>query len=107
MDYHYPGNVRELENIIEHAVVLCPHSLIECRHLPSHLLEETHSQAATSNSSMTLQELEIMHITNALTHHRGNRTAAAKALGINPSTLFRKIKNLGIQVPDLDGRNLS
>lgn len=46
-----------------------------------------------------------VHIADAIRRHRGNRTAAAKELGINPSTLFRKIKSLGITLPDEDGRS--
>jgi DNA-binding NtrC family response regulator len=46
-----------------------------------------------------------MHITEAIRRHGGNRTAAARELGINPSTLFRKVRSLGIELPDRDGRN--
>jgi transcriptional regulator with PAS, ATPase and Fis domain len=53
---------------------------------------------------MTLQDLEALHIVDALRRHEGNRTAAAKELGINPSTLFRKIKAMNIPVPEGDGR---
>jgi transcriptional regulator of acetoin/glycerol metabolism len=46
-----------------------------------------------------------MHIMDAVRRNRGNRTAAAKELGINPSTLFRKVKSLGIELPKGDGRS--
>ncbi|MCK4276759.1 MAG: helix-turn-helix domain-containing protein, partial [Phycisphaerae bacterium] len=45
------------------------------------------------------KSLEAMHITDALRRHGGNRTAAARELGINPSTLYRKVKALGIELP--------
>jgi DNA-binding NtrC family response regulator len=54
---------------------------------------------------MTLRAREAMHIADALRRHGGNRTAAARELGINPSTLFRKIKSLGIQVPSGEGQS--
>ena len=51
--------------------------------------------------------MEKMHITLALARNHGNRTAAANELGIHPSTLFRKIKDLGIEPPHRDGRSRS
>ena len=53
---------------------------------------------------MTLEAMERLLITDALRQQRGNRTAAARQLGINPSTLFRKVKSLGIELPEEDGR---
>ena len=47
-----------------------------------------------------MKALEALHITDALRRHGGNRTAAARELGINPSTLYRKIKSLAIELPD-------
>jgi len=103
MEHNFPGNIRELENIIEHAYVLCHSGLIEIQHLPSLLrrrvgLEERSSPG--SSSGLTLKELETMHIRDALRRHGGNRTVTAKELGINPSTLFRKLRSLKIE-PDV------
>jgi transcriptional regulator with PAS, ATPase and Fis domain len=96
MDHDYPGNVRELENIIEHAFVLCRGALIEMAHLPPQLRGA--GEAVSPNiASMTLGAMERFVIANALQRHNGNRTAAARQLGINPSTLFRKLKSLGIE----------
>lgn len=53
----------------------------------------------------TLRSLEECHIADALRRHHGNRKAAAEELGIHPSTLFRKIRDLGIEVPEFDGRH--
>jgi DNA-binding NtrC family response regulator len=95
--------VRELENIIEHAFVLCQGSLIEPSHLPTSLRGDTGTAMARSGGPRTLKALEVLHITDAVRRHGGNRTAAARELGINPSTLFRKIKTLGIELPEPGG----
>ena len=104
MRHDYPGNVRELENIIEHAFVLCRGGLIEMEHLPASLVGGARPAAPPSGGGMTLRALEAVHIADAIRRHGGNRSAAAKELGINPSTLFRKIRSLGIEVPEGDGR---
>ena len=105
MSYDFPGNARELENVIEHAFVLCSSGLIELDHLPPELKRQREAQRFTVRNGTTLRSLEALHIANALRRNGGNRTAAAKELGIHPSTLFRKIKDLGIIPPDRDGRN--
>jgi PAS domain S-box-containing protein len=102
MRHDYPGNVRELENAIEHAFVLCSGGLIEVYHLPPELHHDSSSEASEGIGHVTLQDMEVMHITETLRRHGGNRDAAAKALGIHRATLFRKIKSLDIRVPDAD-----
>jgi PAS domain S-box-containing protein len=97
MAHAYPGNVRELENIIEHAFVLCRGGLIEPQHLPPALHSVLGKVPRRLKTALTLAELEAIHIHDALRRHHGNRTAAARELGINASTLFRKLKILGIQ----------
>ena len=104
LTYDYPGNVRELENIIEHAFVLCRGGVIETHHLPVALREQHGLDGVLHHESMTLKALETLHIRDALRRCRGNRKAAARQLGIDPSTLFRKIKSLRIQLPEGDGR---
>ena len=104
MEHDYPGNVRELENIIEHAFVLCRGGLIQLAHLPPELRSSAAGEAAPSIAGMTLEAMERFLITDAVHRHHGNRSAAAKHLGINPSTLFRKAKTLGIELPKEDGR---
>ncbi len=96
MEHDYPGNVRELENIIEHAFVLCRGALIELAHLPPQLRGPGEA-VPPDIAGMTLEAMERFLIANALQRHNGNRTAAARQLGINPSTLFRKLKALGIE----------
>ncbi|MBN1912245.1 MAG: sigma 54-interacting transcriptional regulator [Pirellulales bacterium] len=105
LDYDYPGNIRELENIIEHAFVLCRGGLVEPKHLPAFLRDRAQWEAPGSGGELTLRLLEKMHIIEAIRRHDGNRKAAAQGLGIHPSTLFRKIKQLGIQLPETDGRS--
>ncbi len=94
MNHDYPGNVRELENIIEHAFVLCRGGLIERSHLPPHLLCGPGSARLAWRPGMTLQAMEKLLLTDALRRHDGNRTRAARELGISASTLFRKLKTL-------------
>ena len=103
MEHDYPGNVRELQNIIEHAFVLCRGGLIEASHVPP-ALRDTTDTPQWSQGAGDLKSMEALHIVDAVRRHGGNRTAAAKALGINPSTLFRKVKALGIDLPPGDGR---
>jgi len=105
LDYKYPGNVRELENIIEHAFVLCHDYFIEPHHLPIGLQPADSRESSPGPSGTTLKDWEVIHIRDAVRRHQGNRAAAAKELGINPSTLFRKVKSLGIELPEQDGRS--
>ena len=103
MEHSFPGNVRELENIIEQAFVLCRGSIIELHHLPS----ELRPALATGKESlgpMSLQVMERRLITETLRLSAGNRKRAAQILGINTSTLYRKIEALAIEVPETDGR---
>ena len=102
MEHDYPGNVRELENVIEHAFVLSRGGLIEPYHLPSSIRGDTEINRLRGKSALTLRALEAMHIADAVRRQGGNRTAAARELGINPSTLFRKIKSLSM---DLSGHD--
>lgn len=104
MRHDYAGNVRELENIIEHAFVMCPGAMIEPRHLPEELRPSGPSSPAVKGP-MTLDDLERLYILEALARNRWNRLATAQELGIHKSTLFRKIKSLGIELPDKDGRS--
>jgi DNA-binding NtrC family response regulator len=102
MEYDYPGNVRELENIIEHAFVLCRGALIELAHLPPQHRGTAPGETSPNIAGMTLEAMERFLIADALRRQNGNRTAAARQLGVNPSTLFRKLKSLGIDQPKSD-----
>jgi len=99
VSYDYPGNVRELQNIIEHAFILCKSGLIEPHHLPENLCMFLSMESSGKNETMNMKDLEAVFITNMLRRHQWNRIKTAKALGIHKSTLFRKIKALRIQAP--------
>jgi len=101
MNYPFPGNVRELENIIEHGFVLSPGPLIGLAHLPRHLRSPDDEHGTAEN----LQDCERRVIMDALRKNDFNRLAAARSLGIHKSTFFRKIQRLGIELPSRDGRS--
>lgn len=100
MEHDWPGNVRELENAVEHAFVLCRGGLIQVDHLPRSFRPKT-AAGAQIPPGMTLQAMERVLIVDAVRRHGGNRKAAAAELGINPSTLHRKVKSLDINLPPL------
>ena len=103
MEHDFPGNVRELENIIEHGFVLCGGGLIEISHLPPSLRGPGYVEIPKRWQGFTLAALEKLHIADALRRHTGNRKAAARELGINPSTLYRKMKSLDIHLSEDNG----
>jgi PAS domain S-box-containing protein len=95
MNYAYPGNIRELENILEHAFVLCHGSVIQLTHLPPELQEgplEGLRPDRPFGKRLMDQEGEMIH--QVLEKHQGHRTRAAQELGIHPTTLWRKLKRL-------------
>ena len=96
MAHDFPGNVRELENIVEHAFALCRGGLIELAHLPPQLSGDATALRASLPPGLTLGEMEQVLIRDALRRNQGNRTATARELGIDASTLFRKIKSFGL-----------
>jgi PAS domain S-box-containing protein len=102
MRYDYPGNVRELENILEHAYVLCTGTRIGERDLPDWLLAK--ERAGEAGGSTTLEDVEARFIREALARNRWNRQATARELGMHKTTLHRKIRRLGIELPPTDGR---
>ena len=104
MEHDYSGNVRELENIIEQAFVLCRGGLIEVHHLPPEL-RPSGLAADTLDGGMSLRSMERHLIEAALQRSGGNRQRAARELGINPSTLYRKLKALEVQPPSVGRRN--
>jgi len=101
--HSYPGNVRELENLVEHGFVLCPAGLIRPEHLPLDPLSAPETVQGSRRSA--LDEAERDQILRTLAEHDGNRLETARALGIHKTTLFRKIKKLGIAVSGKDGRS--
>ena len=100
MSYDFPGNIRELENIIEHAFVLFRKPVIGLAHLPRDLtnkpVADNAAPADTSPSPLLKAEREV--ILESLKRNFGSRAATARELGINPSTLWRKMKKFDIEV---------
>lgn len=98
MRHPFPGNVRELQNVIEHAVVLSRGSRIEVDSLPAELLDEPSAHEADSRDAAggPLREAEAATILQALQQHAGHRGRTAAALGIDKSTLWRKMKKHAI-----------
>jgi PAS domain S-box-containing protein len=106
MQHDYPGNIRELENIIEHAFVLCAQGQIAVQHLPGHLeLRPNTVKKDYLSIQSAVESTEAKIIFTALERNGFNRVAAAKELGIHKSTLFRKIKKFSINLPEIDGRS--
>ncbi len=114
--YDYPGNVRELENAVEHAVALSEGRVIRPADLPTALrtprLLPTHGPAISGaapaprgeaapgiepRDAWSLAEVEKEHIRRVLALHKGNATSAAKQLGISRTTLWRKLRQYGLQ----------
>jgi DNA-binding NtrC family response regulator len=103
MRYQWPGNIRELENVVERAVVLGKHELIQPSDLPAPLHHAVGSGAEHQQPGSPLKEAmrnpERQIILEALEAHNWNRQETAKALGINRTTLYKKMKKLGLQPP--------
>ncbi|GMW00828.1 MAG: sigma-54-dependent Fis family transcriptional regulator [Candidatus Hydrogenedentota bacterium] len=99
-NYAYPGNVRELESIIAHAIIMADGDVIRAKDLPDAVLHGTQPRLALPNyvadQFPTLTEMESQLIRSALDRFDGNQTDAAKKLGISRSTLWRKMKEYGI-----------
>jgi two-component system response regulator AtoC len=92
----WPGNIRELRNVLERAMIVGRGAdQIEVRHLPSDV-RDTSVPNAEVHIPMTLEEVERVHIDRALQARGGNRTHAARELGISRATLIKKIKEYGL-----------
>jgi PAS domain S-box-containing protein len=95
--YDYPGNVRELENAIEHAFVVCASSTIGSGDLPPHITGGSAQAFPSAEPTMSpLEAAEAVAIRQSLEKHAGNRQAVAGELGISRATLWRRMKRLQI-----------
>ncbi|EPR43701.1 two component, sigma54 specific, transcriptional regulator, Fis family [Desulfovibrio sp. X2] len=105
--YAYPGNVRELQNIVERATVMAEGDVVEPRHLPPDLAHPafrvTRAQEAPpppaedEGEPVSLEENERRHISRVMRHADGNKSKAARILGIDRVSLWRKLRRLGLE----------
>jgi two-component system NtrC family response regulator len=94
-NYTWKGNIRELKNSIERAVILCETETLTCDLLP---MEITHCESDTAlTATNSLASLEKTHIQKILQHTKGNKTKTAEILGIGLTTLYRKMEEYGIE----------
>jgi len=97
-NYDFPGNVRELENIIERGIALATDNAIESNHLPDDIRDFRITTFRRKDGALpTLEEQEIRYIQQVLEETGGNKTAAAETLGIDRVSLWRKIKRYGLE----------
>jgi DNA-binding NtrC family response regulator len=97
-EYDFPGNVRELENIIERGIALAADSLIGPEQLPDDIREFRIKTFRRKDGKLpTLEEQEIEYIKQVLAETEGNKTLAAETLGIDRVSLWRKIKRYGLE----------
>ncbi|HKQ19327.1 MAG TPA: sigma-54 dependent transcriptional regulator [Candidatus Eisenbacteria bacterium] len=96
--YDWPGNVRELENVIERAVILSDDGVLTPEDLPERVLQGAKGRGSLviDNPTMTLDELEREYIMKVLSFTGGQKKRASEILGINPSTLYRKLLSYGL-----------
>lgn len=94
--YNWPGNIRELKNIIERAVILADDNVLDESLLPYEMQEPPAHQAGTPLSAFDLSSVEKLHIQRVLNHTHGNRAEAARLLNIGVATLYRKLKDYGL-----------
>lgn len=99
MTHNFPGNIRELENIIEYAFVLCSTGIISHEHLPSKLWLSQDQIIENNDPEFLVKNAQAKTIMDALKENKYKRQAAADTLGIHKSTLFRRMKRLGLNPP--------
>jgi PAS domain S-box-containing protein len=100
MAHDWPGNIRELEKAVERAFILCGEGQINIEHLPGELAGAETQGPAKSDVRSAHEILDAQAIRAALERHGYNRLAAARDLGIHKTTMYRRIKRLGIRLPE-------
>jgi two-component system response regulator HydG len=94
MAYDYPGNVRELRNVLERATLLCDGDAIQPEHLPDELRADRAPSIVSTGktATTTLGQMEAVLLRERLAHHQGSRKALAAELGVSERTLYRKLR---------------
>ena len=103
MSHDFPGNIRELENVIEYATVVCKNGLIGVEHLPDYLKPATETDTDPTQGEakrLSWDRVEKSFIYEALRRNKWNKALTAEQLGMHPTTLWRKMKRLKMEVPD-------
>ncbi|MBQ9630368.1 MAG: sigma-54-dependent Fis family transcriptional regulator, partial [Treponema sp.] len=95
-NYDWPGNIRQLRNCVESAVVMCSSSEITVSDLPPSISGVKESESISLPTNITLDEAEKIIISESLAIHKGNKSKTADALGIGRKTLHRKLQEYGI-----------
>ncbi len=98
MRYDFPGNVRELENAVEHAFVVCNGAQIRVEHLPKELIEKARNPAPVEMPQEPLKMAEAQTLRQVLEKHAGSRKKSAAELGISVVTLWRKMRKCGLRI---------
>jgi PAS domain S-box-containing protein len=100
LNYHYPGNVRELENILEHALIICQEDTIQPTHLPEYLQARPAARkampTATAEQGFAPENTERDKLLATLQQYNWHRSQSARALGMDRTTLWRKMKKYGL-----------
>jgi DNA-binding NtrC family response regulator len=91
IQHHWPGNIRELANVIEHASILANRLPITAEDLPGHLGRAAATRPAAATTGLSLREIEMQTIYATLDRLNGNKTATAQQLGISLKTLYNKL----------------
>jgi PAS domain S-box-containing protein len=92
LNYDYPGNIREMENILEHALILCQESVLRRKHLPDYLRQRIPAAKSRPEKPEASASSERTRILAALRRYSGNRSLVARSLGMDRSTLWRKMR---------------
>ena len=93
--YTWPGNIRELRNVVESSLIICEGNVLEVSDLPLNIQHEPETTASGA-SELSMSSVEERHIRRVLQHTGGNKTEAARLLKIGLTTLYRKIEEYGI-----------